>query len=457
MPQAIERPRSRAGVSMNLNETHDPARRSWVDSANAEGVDFPIQNLPFGVFRPPGAGAALRGGVAIGDQVVDVAALSRALAFTGEAAVAAQACSDPSLNRLMGLGPASWHSLRLALSRGLSRDAGWQSRKAASEGCLTPLSQAELAVPARIGDYTDFYASVFHATNVGKLFRPDNPLLPNYKWIPIGYHGRSSSIVVSGTPIARPSGQIKPPNAESPVFGPSKTLDYEAEMGFFVGVGNALGEPVRVGDAERHVFGAVLLNDWSARDIQAWEYQPLGPFLGKSFATTISPWIVTLEALAPYRTAAFERPAGDPPPLPYLADAQDQAHGGISIELSMHLLTDRMRASGLSAHQLSSSNYRDAYWTLAQMVAHHTSNGCNLQPGDLLGSGTISGAKPDSLGSMLELTGRGANPLALPSGETRAFIADTDEVIQRGRCSRDGYATIGFGEAAGKVLPARGG
>ena len=289
---------------------------------------------------------------------------------------------------------------------------------------------------------------------MGKFFRPDNPLMPNYKWVPIGYHGRASSVVASGTPVIRPSGQLKAPTAETPSHGACKTLDYETELGFFIGTGNELGHPIPIGEAAQHVFGAVLLNDWSARDIQAWEYQPLGPFLAKNFATTISPWIVTMDALEPYRTTAFKRPAGDPAPLPYLTDAADQAQGGFSIAVDMSLRSEKMRAEGMPPLRLSRGNYRDAYWTLAQMVAHHASSGCNLQPGDLVGTGTLSGDTPESVGSMLELTQRGANPVKLPSGETRGFVADGDEVIQRGQCSREGFATIGFGEAAGTVLPA---
>lgn len=437
---------------MPLDETHDPARRSWVDSANAAGGDFPIQNLPFGVFRA--AGAQPRGGIAIGDQVLDVAAFAKALGLTGAAAVAAAACAEPTLNPLMTLGRAHWAALRVALSRALSQEAGWEDRRAKGTACLTSISAVALLVPARIGDYTDFYTSIFHATNVGKFFRPDNPLMPNYKWVPIGYHGRASSVVASGTPVTRPSGQLKAPTAEAPSHGACKTLDYETELGFFIGTGNALGHPIPIGEAAQHVFGAVLLNDWSARDIQAWEYQPLGPFLAKNFATTISPWIVTMDALEPYRTTAFKRPAGDPAPLPYLTDAADQAQGGFSIAVEMSLRSEKMRAEGMPPLRLSRGNYRDAYWTLAQMVAHHASSGCNLQPGDLVGTGTLSGDTPESVGSMLELTQRGANPVKLPSGETRGFVADGDEVIQRGQCSREGYATIGFGDASGTVLPA---
>ena len=437
---------------MSLDETHDSHRRSWVDSANSPECDFPIQNLPFGIFATKGSPG--RGGIAIGDQVLDVAAAAESFGFEGLAATAATACGEATLNRLMSVGRPSWKALRMALSRALSMETGWEGRKAKGSAYLAPISQVDLLLPARIGDYTDFYTSVFHATNVGKFFRPDNPLLPNYKWVPIGYHGRASSIVPSGKPVVRPSGQLKPPAAEAPVFGACKNLDYETELGFFIGTGNELGKSIGIAEAADHVFGAVLLNDWSARDIQAWEYQPLGPFLAKSFATTLSPWVVTMEALEPYRTAAFQRPAGDPAPLPYLADAADRAHGGYSIDVEMYLRSAKMREAGQSPLRLSRGNYRDAYWTLAQMVAHHTSNGCNLQPGDLLGTGTLSGNTQDSVGSMLELTQRGAQPVNLPGGESRAFVADGDEVIERGRCVREGFATIGFGEASARVLPA---
>jgi fumarylacetoacetase len=308
-----------------------------------------------------------------------------------------------------------------------------------------------MLLPAEVGDYTDFYASVFHATNVGKMLRPDNPLLPNYKWVPIGYHGRASSLVVSGTPVARPQGQTEPTDGGEPRFGPSRSLDYELEVGAFLGPGNALGQPIPLAEAEGQLFGLCLLNDWSARDLQKWEYQPLGPFLAKSFATSISPWVVTLEALAPFRVAAFARAADDPQPLPYLSDEDDRAHGGIDLHLEVLLSSAAMRERGLPPLSLSRSNLRDVYWTFAQMVAHHSSNGCNLRPGDLIASGTVSGPAKENRGSLIELTWRGTEPLTLPSGEPRRFLETGDEVILRGHCRREGYARIGFGECRGVV------
>ncbi|MDX1374028.1 MAG: fumarylacetoacetase [Burkholderiales bacterium] len=442
---------------MRLNATHNPKHRSWVESANVEGCEFPIQNLPFGIFRRKGANEAPRGGVAIGDAIVDLAAFAKSARLRGAAREAARACAGPTLNALLELGPAHWSALRQALSRALSAgEAGWEARKAKLSAHLVPMAEAELLLPIAIGDYTDFYTSVFHATNIGRMFRPDSPLMPNYKWVPIGYHGRASSVVVSGTPVVRPEGQTRAPDAAAPSFSPCKRLDYEVELGFVVGPGNRLGETIPLASARDHVFGVVLLNDWSARDIQAWEYQPLGPFLAKSFATTVSPWIVTMEALEPYRVPAFARPEGDPAPLPHLFDRADQAEGGYAIEVEMWLRSAKMRAAGTAPHRLSLGNYASCYWTLAQTVAHHASNGCNLRAGDLLGSGTISGPEPGSQGALIEITEGGRNPVSLPSGETRTFIEDGDEIIQRGRCVRDGYATIGFGEAAGLVRPAKG-
>jgi len=418
---------------MRLDDTHDPAAASWVESAQEPGCDFPIQNLPFGIFKRKGHKEPARGGVAIGDQILDLAALG---VRTG-----------PTLNGLAAMGRQSARKLRRELSRALSVKSRHQKRL---QKHLVPIKQAELFLPVAVGDYSDFFTGIHHATNMGRMLRPDNPLLPNYKWIPIGYHGRGSSIVVSGTDVRRPRGQLKPPEAPAPVYAPSKRLDYEVELGFIAGSGNRLGRPIPVRDALDHVFGAVLLNDWSARDLQAWEYQPLGPFLAKSFATTISAWIVTMDALEPYRCAAFARGPEDPQPLPYLLDEQDQREGGFAIELEMHLRTPKMKAPV----RLSRGNFRDSYWTLAQLVAHQSSNGCNLQPGDLLGSGTISGTSADSLGSLMELSLAGKHPLQLASGETRSFLEDGDEAIERGRCAREGHAGIGFGAAAGRILPA---
>ena len=434
-----------------LNETHDPALRSWVASANLAGSDFPIQNLPFAVFRRRGTLEAFRGGVAIGDQILDLAALAAAGVFSAEAATAVQAGAQDKLNALMALGANSWRALRLALSRALREGAAGQGQLAA---CLVPQSKAEYGVPARIGDYTDFYTSVHHATNIGRQFRPDNPLLPNYKWVPIGYHGRASSIGVSGQRFHRPVGQTLPPGATQPVFGPSQRLDIELELGIFVGTGNALGEPVAMAQAEAHVFGMCLLNDWSARDIQAWEYQPLGPFLSKNFATTISPWIVTLEALAPYRVP-FLRPEADPQPLPYLDSEANRRQGSLDIQLQVGLTTPRMRDAGQGEATICRTSYRHAYWTVAQMVTHHTVNGCNLQPGDLFGSGTLSGPTLDQAGALIELTTGGKHPLQLPNGESRTYLEDGDAVVIRGWCEKAGAARIGFGECLGTVLPAR--
>lgn len=439
---------------MPLNETHDPALRSWVASANDGASDFPIQNLPFAVFRRRGAGEAFRGGVAIGDQIVDLAALDRAGVIQGAAADAVRAAAQDKLNALMALGASASSALRLALSRGLRQGA---SDEAKLRACLVPQADAEYDVPARIGDYTDFYTSVHHATNIGRQFRPDNPLLPNYKWVPIGYHGRSSSIVVSSDPshaFHRPRGQLMPPGAAAPQLGPSKRLDIELELGIFIGAGNALGDSIPMAQAEDHVFGICLLNDWSARDIQAWEYQPLGPFLSKNFASTLSPWIVTLEALAPYRVA-FERPEGDPQPLPYLDSEANRQTGAIDIQLQVELQTARGRQAGEGRTTICRTSYRHAYWTVAQMVAHHTVNGCNLQPGDLFGSGTLSGPGASEAAALIELTEGGKKPVQLPGGETRSYLEDGDTVVLRGWCEKPGAARIGFGACTGTVLPAK--
>ena len=421
-----------------LNETHDPALQSWVPSARNARADFPIQNLPFGRFRPAGSAEAFRIGVAIGDQVLDLKATG--LIHTDD------------MNVLMAKAPAERQALRAAISAGLaegSAEAGEWAK------LLLAQSAVEMTVPCRIGDYTDFYTSVHHATTIGKQFRPDNPLLPNYKWVPIGYHGRSSSIGVSGSSFKRPLGQTKAPDAEVPSLGPSRRLDYELELGWFIGQGNAQGEPIDMDRAESHLFGVALFNDWSARDIQGWEYQPLGPFLSKNFASTLSPWMVTMEALAPFR-APFERAAGDPQPLPYLDSSANRAQGALSITLEVLLQTAKMREAGEAPVRLSRTNTtRAAYWTPAQLVAHHTVNGCNLQPGDLLGSGTLSGPDADEAGSLMELTGSGKQPVALPNGERRSFLEDGDTLILRGWCEREGAVRIGLGEVSGTVEPAR--
>jgi fumarylacetoacetase len=415
---------------VTLDRTHDPELDSWVESAR--GSDFPIQNLPFGIYRKRNSDEKPRGGVAIGDQILDLAALGLK--------------TGPTLNGVAALGPGKWKELRRAILSFLLK-SNYQKRKAKY---LCAAKQAELFLPLAIGDYSDFFTGIHHATNMGKMLRPDNPLLPNYKWLPIGYHGRGSSIVVSGTPVVRPMGQSRATDAPAPSFGPSRRLDYEAELGFVVGLGNSLGRRVAIKEAERHLFGVLLLNDWSARDLQAWEYTPLGPFLAKSFATTVSPWIVTLQALEPFRCPAYPREAQDPQPLPYLFSPRDQAEGGYDIAIEMHLRSAKMKAP----QRLSRGNFRDAYWTPAQMVAHQTSNGCNLQPGDLLGSGTISGAAPDSYGSMMELSQAGRTPIGLPGGETRSFLEDGDEVIETAYCEKAGFASIGFGTARGIVRPA---
>ncbi|UUZ62915.1 fumarylacetoacetase [Polaromonas sp. P1-6] len=434
-----------------LNETHDPALRSWVASAIQANADFPIQNLPFAVFRRQGTNEVFRGGVAIGNQILDLAAAAASRVFPGDAVAAVQAAAGETLNALMALGEPAWSALRLALSRALREGSASQASLAP---CLVSQAAAEYTVPARIGDYTDFYTSVHHATNIGRQFRPDNPLLPNFKWIPIGYHGRVSSIGVSGQTFPRPLGQTMPPGAQQPVFGPCRRLDYELEMGVFIGGGNALGEPIAITQAESNIFGMCLLNDWSARDIQAWEYQPLGPFLSKNFATTISPWIVTLEALTPYRVS-FARPADDPQPLPYLDSPANWAQEAIDVQLEVSLETQHMREQGRPAARLTHTSYRHAYWTVAQMVTHHTINGCNLQPGDLLGTGTLSGPTLDQAGALIELTVGGKLPLTLPDGQTRTYLEDGDTVVLRGWCEKPGAARIGFGECIGTVLPAR--
>jgi fumarylacetoacetase len=438
-----------------IDETHDPSLRSWVESANHPTNDFPIQNLPFGVFRRRGVGETPRIGVAIGDQIVDLAACAHEGLLGAEVPVVTERIRARSLNGLMELGREATKLLRGALSALLRSDSPALARDASiASRVLVHSSSAELFVPAEIGDYTDFYASIDHATNVGGMFRPDNPLLPNYKWVPIGYHGRASSIVPSGTDVRRPHGQSRDGNDGAPTFGPSRRLDYELEIGAYVGANNALGMPISIDNAEQHIFGLCLVNDWSARDVQAWEYQPLGPFLAKNFATSVSPWIVTLEALEPFRVSARVRDASDPQPLPYLASDKDRVMGGFAVTLEVFLESAKMRELGLAPYRVSVGSFANMYWTLAQLVAHHTSNGCNLRAGDLLASGTVSGATKESRGCLLERTWRGTEPLELPSGETRAFLADGDEIILRGHCERAGHRRIGFGECRGRVVPA---
>ncbi|WP_427184588.1 fumarylacetoacetase [Bordetella bronchialis] len=434
----------------DLNETHDPSLRAWLDSANDETLGFPIQNLPYCVFRRAGSQEAWRPGAGIGDRILDLAALARARPFTGDAARALAACQGSDLNALMALDAGCRSALRLALSRALR--AGSPLRQDLAP-LLVAQSEVEFSVPARIGDYTDFYISLHHATSVGRQFRPDNPLLPNYKWVPIGYHGRASSIGVAQH-FHRPVGQTRPAQEGGvPGFGPCARLDYEVELGVFIGTGNPLGRRVALDDADAHIFGLTILNDWSARDLQAWEYQPLGPFLSKNFASTISPWIVTLEALAPFR-APFGRGDGEPQPLPYLSSTRNSAAGALDVQLRATLTTAQSRAQGAPAATLSRSNLRDAYWSVAQLVAHHTVNGCNLQPGDLLGTGTLSGPQPDQAGSLLELTQGGKAPVTLPWGETRLFLQDGDEVALEAECVKPGYPRISLGAAVGRVLPA---
>ena len=427
----------------SLDRSHDAALTSWVASAQGH-PDFPIQNLPLGVFSPPGEGP--RGGVAVGDRILDLAGAVEAGLFEGASLQGARAAAGPALNPLMVLGAGPRRALRLRLVELLEAGSRAQGQV---EPLLHPAAACALHLPASVGDYTDFYAGIHHATNVGRLFRPDAPLLPNYKHVPIGYHGRASSVRPSGEPIRRPNGQRKLPSETAPSFGPARNLDYELELGVWIGPGNVLGEPIPIDEAGEHLFGLCLLNDWSARDVQTWEYQPLGPFLAKNFATTISPWIVTAEALAPFRVAQAPRPHGDPAPLPYLMSEADQQGGAFDIALEVLLAP-----GGGAGQRLSASNATDLYWTAAQFIAHHTSGGCNLNPGDLLGSGTISGATHDGCSSLLELTRGGVEPVALDAGGSRRFLEDGDEVIFRGVCRREGFASIGFGDCRAAVVPA---
>jgi fumarylacetoacetase len=435
------------------DQTHDPKRTSWVNSANGH-KDFPIQNLPLGVFSLSGS-SEQRVGIAIGDMILDLAAVVEAGLMEGSARDAAEATSSGSLNKLFALGPKARQALRSRLSELLHAKGADRPRIEAISGVLHRAADAVMHLPAHIGDYTDFYVGVHHATNIGKVFRPDNPLLSNYKHVPIGYHGRSSSIVPSGTTIRHPSGQLKEPDSSAPTFGPSRRLDYELELGVWIGTGNDLGDPIPISEAGSHVAGFCLLNDWSARDIQSWEYQPLGPFLSKNFASTISPWVITPEALVPFRTAQNPRPDGDPRPLPYLWDERDQREGGIELELEVFLITSGLREKGLPPHRIALSSTRHMYWTVAQLIAHHTSNGCNLRPGDLFGSGTISAPEASGVGSLLEATRGGQNPIRLESGEQRRFLEDGDELVLYARTPpAPNTVQIGFGECRGKVSAA---
>ncbi len=440
---------------MELNHTHAPEARSWLASANTTQADFPIQNLPFSVFRRRNSSESFRGGIAIGDQVIDLAALAGAGVLSDLAARGGEACTGDSLNPLMAMRPAIWSALRHAVFDALLADASGPV-VAAVRKSLVPLADVEYRVPARIGDYTDFYTSIHHARNVGRVIRPEDPLTPNFQWIPIAYHGRASSVVISGTPFHRPMGQAMPPGAQAPVYGASRRMDYELEMGFYIGSGNDLGQPIPLSEAEAHIFGMCLLNDWSARDHQFWEMAPLGPFLGKNFCTTVSPWIVTMEALAPFRVP-FSHPADEPQPLSYLDTPANSQQGGVDVQLEVRLETAQHRERGLAADRLSATSFRHQYWTIAQMVAQHTVGGCNLKTGDLLGTGTISGPTAEEAGAIVELSLGGSRALTLPgTGEQRTFLEDGDTVILRGWCEKPGAARIGFGECKGQLLPALG-
>jgi fumarylacetoacetase len=433
-----------------LDASHDPMVTSWVPSAQAAGTDFPIQNLPLGVFETADGRVGI--GVAIGDQVVDLRVAREAALLGSLPAAIAAALEATTLNAVIALGRPALSAVRQAVQGMLRADT--EAGRAAQRvpGLLHPMASLRLRLPVEVGDYTDFYASVDHATNVGSMFRPDNPLLPNYRHVPIGYHGRASSIVPTGTPVHRPMGQVSAKPEGPPTFAPTARLDYELEVGAVIGAGNPLGTPIPLAEAEAHLAGLVLVNDWSARDVQAWEYQPLGPFLAKNFATTISPWLVTLDALAPYRVPARARTADEPAPLPYLTDGRDQTQGGFAITLEVWIRTARMREAGTPAERLSRGSFAQMYWTLGQMLTHHASGGCNLRPGDLIASGTVSGPEQSSRGCLLELTWRGAEPVTFSNGETRAFLADGDEVILRGWCEAPGRARIGFGDCRGTVV-----
>jgi len=437
-----------------LNHTHDANARSWVATANKAGTDFPIQNLPYAVFRRTGSPQPFRGGVAIGDQVLDMAALCARQLLDGLALDAARAAALPALNDFFALGAVAWRALRQAVFALLRDDAPAATVQAVRE-CLVPQAEVEYTVPARIGDYTDFYTSIDHALNISRLMNPEGDVTPNFRWIPTAYHGRVSTIGISGQRFHRPMGQTMAPGAKAPTYHACARLDYELELGIWIGEGNAAGEAIPLERAEEHIFGICLLNDWSARDIQFWEMAPLGPFLAKNFATTISPWIVTMEALAPYRLA-WTRPANEPQPLGYLEGPANRESGAIDIRLEVWLESEKARNEGSGPSRLSRTNFRHQYWSVAQMVAHHTVGGCSLNPGDLLGSGTISGPGPGEAGAIIELTRAAQDPVTLASGEQRGFLEDGDAVLLRGWCEKPGHARIGFGESRGMVLPAKG-
>jgi fumarylacetoacetase len=438
-------------MTASIDPTCDPGLRSWVASANAPGADFPIQNLPLGVFLQRDADPEI--GVAIGDQVLSLRVCAENDLLPEEFV---HVCQETNLNALLALGRGAGRRLRRRISE-LLREGSPElaQREDLVSQALVEQRAVRMDLPVEIYDYTDFYASIHHATNVGSMFRPDNPLLPNYKYIPVGYHGRASSVAVSGSRVRRPLGQTISDDASAPTYGPSRLLDYELEVGFYVGQGTPPGSIVGIDEAETHVFGLCLVNDWSARDVQKWGYQPLGPFLSKSFKTTVSPWVVMLDALEPFRLPAFERPAGDPSPLPHLDSRQNRERGGIDLTLEVHLSSARMRDEGKPPVRLSRGSFRNMYWTIAQMLTHHASNGCNLRTGDLMASGTVSGPDKSERGCLLELTWRGSEPLELPTGEQRKFLADGDEVILRGYCEREGFVRIGLGECRGVIMPAR--
>ncbi len=460
-------------MAKKKHDANDPSLKSWIESANTKDTEFPIQNLAMCCFFRPGddpaEGALPTCGVRIGESVIDLWELVSARLFDDLDGVPYE---NADIGEVLGLGAPNLSlfaqnpkALRVAFRNRLSEvlrhdTAALRDNPYLRAAAVFDADQVDFAPPTAMLNYTDFYASIHHATTVGTMFRPDNPLLPNYKWVPIGYHGRPSSIVVSGEAIRRPIGQQAPADGETtPGFGPCKLLDYELEVGCYIAEGNELGTPISIKEARERIFGLCLVNDWSARDIQKWEYQPLGPFLSKSFATTVSPYIVTAEALDPFRCAAFKRAKGDPAPLPYLSDSQDQKSGGFDITLDVYLETEQMRKAGKKPHRISSGRgFKDMYWTFAQMIAHHTVNGCNFHAGDLIASGTVSGPGPTQRGCLLESTwdgpGKPRKAVELPGGEKRTFLQDGDTVILRGFCEREGFKRIGFGECRGTVMPA---